>query len=275
MVTAFGHLRPREMDIGQPCAARVYDAFLEGNHNFGVEREFATRVEAKLPGITEVYRESRAFLHRTIECLIDRGIHQFLDLGSGIPTIGSVHEVARRRTDQFRVLYVENEPLTVAHSQTLLTDEPRARIINADVRQLDAVIGAPEVQNWLDFEQPVALVMSSLLHFIPDDDDPWSLVRQYEHILVPGSYLVLSHVTASDDPASATRLCELYDETTDPLLARDVIRIESLFDGFEALSPGLVYLADWRPDPQGPHALARYRVLYGGVGRKPDQLNVE
>jgi hypothetical protein len=260
-------LPPREMDLELPSAARVYDAFLGGSHNFGIEREFVERVEEALPGVTDVYRENRAFMRRTVEHLIRYGIRQFLDLGSGIPTIGHVHEIARRRTSDFSVLYVDNEPLTVAHSRPLLATDPRADIIEADCRDPESILQAPEAAELLDLDRPVALVMSAVLHFIPDADEPGSLVAAYRDVLAPGSHLAITHVTGSADAAAMSTLEDLYAETADPLVARSTEWIEALFGDFGLLPPGMSYLNDWRPDP-GQRARPQYRILYGGLARK-------
>jgi hypothetical protein len=263
------HPPQREMELDRPCAARIYDAFLGGSHNLGADRAFVERVEAALPGITEVYRENRAFVRRTVEYLIAQGVRQFLDLGSGIPTIGHVHEVARRRTRHFRVLYVDNEPLTVAHSRPLLADEPRAEIIWADCREPESILQAPETSTLLDLDRPVALLMSAVLHFIPDSDDPQSLMATYREVIADGSYLAVSHATGTADPVAMRTLEDLYRETADPLIARDTDRIDALFGDFDLLPPGTSYLTDWRPDPDQAGTRPRYRVLYGGLARKP------
>jgi hypothetical protein len=261
-------LLPREMDLEQPSAARIYDAFLGGSHNFGVDWRFVDRIESAMPGITEVYRENRAFVRRTVEHMISNGVWQFLDLGSGIPTIGHVHEVARRRTRGFRVVYVDNEPLTVAHSRPLLADEPRAAIIEADCRDPESILRAPETTDLLDFTEPVGLLMSAVLHFIPDSDDPLPLVATYRDAVVPGSHLAVSHTTGSADSAAMRILEDFYAETADPLFARDTDWIDALIGDFTLLAPGMSYLTDWRPDP-GPATQPPYRILYGGVARKP------
>ncbi|QIZ36800.1 SAM-dependent methyltransferase [Saccharopolyspora sp. ASAGF58] len=258
----------REMDIDRPCAARVYDAFLGGSHNFGCERAFAERLERELPDIGETYRENRAFLRRVVEYLLAHGVRQFIDLGSGIPTIGHVHEVARRRTRDFRVLYVDNEPLTVAHSKPLLAGEPRVEIIRADCRDPDSVLKSPEAAELLDPAEPVGLLMAPVLHFIPDSDDPVALVETYRDALVPGSHLVISHLTGSHAPDEMRILAGHYAETADPLQPREVEWIEKLFGDFEVVRPGTTFLSDWRPEPGRTTAKQPYCLLHGGVARK-------
>lgn len=262
------HIEARGMDLDRPCAARIYDACLGGGHNFGVERRFVERLEARLPGITWVFRENRAFMRRALEYLLDHGIRQFLDLGSGIPTIGHVHEVVKRRCRDFTVLYVDNEPLTVAHSRPLLANEPRVEMIRGDARDPKSILHAPEVSELLDLTKPVGLLMSAMLHFIPDSDDPESLVDTYHDLVAAGSYLMLSHSTDAMDTSAMHTLCDLYEESADPLFTRATDRIDSLFGDFEVLPPGSKYLANWRPDPDGDFDRAPYRLLYGGLGKK-------
>ncbi|MGW1680703.1 SAM-dependent methyltransferase [Saccharopolyspora sp. NPDC002376] len=265
----------RQMDITRPAAARIYDAFLGGGHNFGVERQFVERVEQALPGIGAAYQENRAFLRRTVEFLLARGVRQFLDLGSGTPTIGHLHEVARRRTRDFRVLYVDNEPLTVAHSKPLLATEPHAAILQADCRDPASVLLAPETQELLDLSKPVGLLMTSVLHFVPDSDDPLGLVEAYRDALAPGSHLVVSHVTGTRAPEAVRTLADFYAETTDPLHPRETSWIDKLFGDFEVLPPGTTYLTDWRPDPGHPTSPAdQYHLHYGGVARKSGDTSI-
>ncbi|MDI2031487.1 SAM-dependent methyltransferase [Saccharopolyspora sp. TS4A08] len=257
----------REMDINRPASARMYDAFLGGCHNFGVERSIVERLETALPGIGGTYRENRAFLRRAVEYLLAHGVRQFLDLGSGIPTIGHVHEVARRRTRHFRVVYVDNEPLTVAHSKPLLAAEINAAITHADIRDPKSVLCSPEVRALLDLDEPVGLLMSSVLHYLPDSDQPAELVATYREVLAPGSHLVISHVTDSHDPAPARVLAEHYAETSDPIHLRDTREIESFFGDLDPVPPGAACLADWRPDPGTP-VPSPYRLVHGGIARK-------
>ncbi|RRO14772.1 hypothetical protein EIL87_18735 [Saccharopolyspora rhizosphaerae] len=256
----------REMDIDRPAAARLQDAFLGGSHNFGVERALVERIEKALPGIAGTYRESRAFLRRSVEYLLAHGVRQFLDLGSGIPTIGHVHEVARKRTRHFRVVYVDNEPLTVGHSKPLLAAELNAAITHADIRDPQSVFESPEVRALLAVDEPVALLMSSVLHFIPDSDDPEGLVAHYRERLVPGSHLLISHVTDTHDLPRARTLADFYAETADPLHLRSTERIDAFFGDFTQVPPAPTHLADWRPDPGTPTP-PPYRLLHGGMAR--------
>jgi hypothetical protein len=261
-------LRSREIDLGLASAARIQDAFLGGSHNFGIEQRFVDEAERALPGVTQVYRETRAFLHRIVNHLLDNGITQFLDIGSGIPTIGHLHEIARRRTQDFRVLYVDNEPLTVAHSRPLLADEPRAQIIEADCREPLSILQAPETREMLDLQRPVALIMSAMLHFVSDNDEPASLVAEFRDGMPPGSYLGLSHATPANAPAEMRVLENLYAGTADSMTSREIEWIDDLFGDFEPVPPGRCFLSDWRPVPGERQQITPFRLLYGGLARK-------
>lgn len=257
----------REMDLTRPAAARIYDAFLGGSHNFGIDRDIVERIERELPGIAESYRENRAFLRRAVEFMLAHDIRQFLDLGSGTPTIGPVHEIARRRTRDFRVVYVDNEPLTVAHSRPLLTREPNATIIQADLRDSESVLHASQVRQLLDLDRPIGLLMSAVLHFVPDTDCPAELVEAYRDALAPGSHLLISHLTDTQNTA-AQMLAGFYAESSDPMHPRDTSVVEKFFGDFEQVPPGPELLSDWRPDP-GPRIHPPHAVFHGGVARKP------
>ena len=257
-----------DLDVSRPNPGRIYDWFLGGNANWAIDRVFGERLLGMWPEIAGVARQNRSFLRRAVVDAFDSGIRQFLDLGSGIPTIGHVHEVARRRTRHFRVVYVDNEPLTVAHSKPLLAEDARAAIIEADCRDPQSILGSPEAAELLDFDEPIGLLMSAVVHFLPDRDTPGDVVECYRKAVAPGSYLAISHVTGDYDPGAASTLQSFYAETTDPLVGRSTRWIDGLFGDFEVLPPGASYLTDWRPDPDQATSKPRYRILYGGMARK-------
>ncbi|PRW65103.1 hypothetical protein CEP50_00795 [Actinopolyspora mortivallis] len=259
----------RELDLRQPCSARITDAFLGGCHNFGAERGFVLRAERALPGITELFLQSRDFLRRAVDHALSCGIHQFLDLGSGLPTVGHIHEIAGRITPHHRVVYVDNEPLTAAHGARILGEEPRATVLHEDCRDPEAVLDAAERHGRIDWNLRVALVATGVLHFLPEEAEPFALLEEYRRGLPEGSHLVLGHVTGSVAPEAAETLRALYAETTDPLFPRDVERIDALFGDFERFPPGPGQLSSWRPDPHLRSRGTRYPLLHGGIARKP------
>ncbi|WP_309111170.1 SAM-dependent methyltransferase [Saccharothrix sp.] len=239
---------PEEIDLTRPSAARVYDYYLGGAHNFAVDREMAARAVAMWPDLPLIMQANRAFLRRAVRHCVAAGVRQFLDLGSGIPTAGNVHEVARSAAPDARVVYVDVDPVAVAHSRFILGDDPATRVVQADLRRPDLLLDHPEVRSLLDFEQPVAVMMVAVLHFVPDADDPAGVVAGYLGALAPGSFLVLSHATHEGQPDKAEEHQELYRRTATPMTMRSRAEVSALLDGLDVVDPGVVYLPLWRPE---------------------------
>ncbi|MFI9012180.1 SAM-dependent methyltransferase [Actinosynnema sp. NPDC053489] len=252
-------------DVERPNVARLYDYYLGGAHNFAVDREFADRSSSGIPTAAMV-QHTRSFLRRAVRLCVAHGIRQFLDLGSGIPTAGNVHEVAQQADPTCRVVYVDNEPATVAHSRTMLRDNPGAAIAEADIRDVAAVLGAPEVRALLDLSRPVAVLMVAILPYLSDDDRPAELVARYRDVVADGSYLVLSHLTADEQPELVRKVVEVAAETGSPLVARSKSAVEAMLDGFGLLDPGLVLATKWRGE--GEPGTGAEAVSYGAVGVK-------
>ncbi|MGH3839576.1 MAG: SAM-dependent methyltransferase, partial [Pseudonocardiaceae bacterium] len=187
---------PFGVDMTVPNAARVYDYWLDGAHNFAADREMANKIQQVVPAARDAARINRSFLRRVVLFMVDSGIRQFLDIGSGIPTVGNVHEIAQRADPECRIVYVDKEPVAVAHSELLLAGNDRAAAIQANLRDVRGVLDHPQTQRVLDIDQPVGLLMLWLLHFVPDSWDPVGILARYRDRLAPGSYLALSHVTA-------------------------------------------------------------------------------
>jgi hypothetical protein len=259
---------PAEFDPDRPNAARVYDYYLGGASNLKVDRDFGKKVLEILPEARDYALFNRAFLRRAVRYCASRGIRQFLDIGAGIPTVGHTHEVAQQIDPECRVVYVDNEALAVAHSELLLADNPNATAVHADLRQPHAVLDARETRRLLDFDAPIAVLMVALLHFIPDADDPKSLLKRYQEALLPGSYLVMSHATDEGLNVQVGAAAELYRVTDRPACVRDRAQITELFDGFELVEPGVVYTPQWRPDAPDEVAEPGRSAALGGVGKK-------
>jgi SAM-dependent methyltransferase len=258
-----------------PNPARIYDYLLGGKDNYPADREVAEQVVAIAPVTRDVVRDNRAFLRRAVRFLTqEAGIRQFVDLGSGLPTHGNVHEIAKAIAPDARVVYVDNDAMVVTHSRALLADD-NTLAIHADLREPDAVLGNPEVRELIDFDRPIALLMVAILHFIPDDQDPLGIVARFRDALPTGSYLAISHSTrdipvrpdmsAAEMTAMGARVERLYQLTTASLVTRTRAQVERFFDGFDLLDPGLVEIQLWRPDDQGAMLPGGF---YGGVGRK-------
>ncbi len=262
---------PQGVDPGKASVARMYDAMLGGEHNFAIDREAVAAFTAIDPQVRTLARANRAFLGRAVRFLVDAGVRQFIDLGSGIPTQGNVHEVAQSAGPGARVVYVDNDPVAVAHSEALLAGNPDATIVAADIRRPADVLSSPQVRDLIDFRQPVAVLMITILHFITAEEDPAGIVAAFRDALPAGSWLALTHATDEDRPDTAAAVGQLYrDRATSPVTARSHDEIKALFDGFELVEPGLVHLPLWRPDsPEEVPDNPRQYWVYAGVGRKP------
>jgi hypothetical protein len=259
---------PDEVNLELPSSARIYDYLLAGGHNFKNDREAAERLLKVVPA-RDMARLNRGFLRRAILFLVEAGIRQYLDLGSGIPTVGNVHEVAHAADPSCRVLYVDIEPIAVAHSELLLADNDNASVIRADLREPETILAAPETRRLLDFEQPLGLLMVGVIQFVPDRDDPWDIVARYRDGLAPGSYLAMSHFTPDGMPEQMAKAVEVFKNTQEPAHPRTYNQVMRLFDGFELVEPGLVYTAQWRPEsPDDPGDHPERSNLYAAVGRK-------
>jgi len=259
--------------VGQivPNAARMYDYWLGGSHNFTPDRAVADQIQQAMPAVRDAVRVNRSFLRRVVRFMVDSGVRQFLDIGSGIPTVGNVHEIAQRADPACRVVYVDKESVAVAHSELLLAGNDRTAVIQANLRDVADILNHPQTQRVLDFDQPIGLLMMLLVHFVPDAWDPVSILARYRDRLAPGSYLALSHVTDDGNLAGMTEATQFYQNTPEPLYLRSHEQVLRLFTGYELVEPGLVGCGLWRPSGPGDTSDndGMNTVFYGGVGRKP------
>jgi len=240
---------PEHIDITRASVARVYDYALGGAHNFAVDREVADKVTRAMPELRDVLRGNRVFLTRAVHHLLGLGIRQFLDLGSGIPTVGNVHEIAQQADPGARVVYVDSDPVAVAHSQALLADNPNAAVVEADLTDPAKVFASPEVQKLIDFAQPVGVLMVSVLHFLPDEADPAAIVREYMDATVPGSHLVMSHAHRGEEPpAGLDRALGEYSDNVQQMHARNHDEILAIFGGLALLPARLAPVDVWGPE---------------------------
>jgi len=238
-------------------SARIYDYFLGGIHNFAADREAARAITSMFPITPVAAKTNRAFLRRSVRYLTGQGIRQFLDIGSGIPTVGNVHEVVQGSTPDGRVAYVDIDPVAVAESLDILDGNAHATAIRGDVRDPQAILGHPKVKAFLEFGQPIGLLLVAVMHFVPDDDEAYESVTQLLSALAPGSYLVMSHglqvpVDKMDEPdILATH--EVYRrQTTSQLKLRTREEFTRFFDGTRLVEPGVVWVPQWRPAPDDP-----------------------
>lgn len=254
------------MDL--PNVARMYDYFLGGFHNFPADRELAEQAIAAFPQAPATARANRNFLRRAVSYLVEQGVDQFLDIGSGVPTVGNVHEIAQAARPQSRVVYVDIEPVAVTHSRQLLADNPNATAVLADLHRPEEILGHPEVVATLDFSRPVALLMVAVLHFVPDDDVPPAVIRQLREAFSGGSWLVLSHGTYDVVPEEVgARVQALYRKTSSPAVGRSLAQVTALFDGYSLVEPGVVLAEQWEPGRLADVAEPERCPVWVGVAR--------
>ncbi len=259
---------PESIDVDRPSTSRMYDYFLGGSHNFAVDRQLATEAIRHMPQLPMVARANRAFLRRAVRYLVRQGVRQFLDLGSGIPTAGNVHEIAQQADASARVVYVDIDPVAVAHSRAILAGNDRATAIQADLRDPELLLKDADLRRVLDLSQPVAVLLVAVLHFVPDGEDPAGIVARFRDALAPGSYLVVSHASADGQPpATVDPVSELYARSSTRLILRPKTQLETFFAGFELVEPGLVRLPLWHPDDSDTDEDAERFPGYAGVGR--------
>jgi SAM-dependent methyltransferase len=245
----------------------VYDYYLGGFHNFPADRAMAQEAIGMWPELPVMMQANRAFLRRAIRFAVGRGITQFLDIGSGIPTAGNTHEVARQADPAARVVYVDVDPIAVAHSRAILGDDSATIVLQADLREPEGILLDERMRDLLDLDRPVAVLLVALLHFVPDADDPGGVIGRLAAGLAPGSLLVVSHASSDGQPELAARHQQLYARTPTPMTMRTRDEILSLFQGFEPVEPGVVPIRQWHPDSaaEGPAEIERM-VGFAGVG---------
>jgi SAM-dependent methyltransferase len=251
----------------------MYDYYLGGKDHFAIDRETAERGMQSWPTVRTATRENRKFLTRAVNYLAaEAGIRQFLDIGTGLPTAGNTHEVAQAIAADSRIMYVDNDPLVLAHARALLTSAPEGTTgyIEADLREPGKILANPMVSEVLDLTRPVAVMLVAILHFIADADDPGGIVASLLAALAPGSYLVATSVSPEDDPEGVHGLERTYREGGMTLQARTADEFGRLvFSGLELVPPGMVLVSEWRPDDEGPRPRAADVSVYGAVARKP------
>ncbi|HCT76484.1 MAG TPA: hypothetical protein DGT23_07815 [Micromonosporaceae bacterium] len=258
------------VDTDVPNAARMYDYYLGGLHNFPADREMAQRVVGAYPALPGVLQQNRAFLRRAVRYLVRQGIRQFLDLGSGLPTVGNVHEVAQAEAPDARVVYVDVDPTAVLHSRLMLVGNPGATVLQLDLRNPDQVLSHRDLRWQLDLDKPVAVLCMAVVHFIGDAEDPAGIMKAYGDQLASGSYIALSSASRDIDPEGAARVAALYARTGNPMYFRTYAEISTFFGDYELVEPGLVLPNDWHPElADAPLSDIGNVSGYCGVARKP------
>lgn len=260
-----------EIDTSRPHPARMYDAYLGGKDNYAADREAVRQVLRVAPEVRDTARANRAFLQRAVRFLVGQEqIRQIIDVGTGIPAAGNVHEVAGRIAPDTRVVYVDNDPIVHVHANALLTGRGTTSIVLADLREPEKILRHRKVGELIDFSQPVGLLLVAVTHFLTDGENPAAILATLRDALPPGSFLALSHATGDFRPEAARRAAAVYDQATSTITLRDRAQITAFFDGWDLVEPGLVQLPLWRPDgkPPTPKELGK-AWGYAGVGRRP------
>jgi SAM-dependent methyltransferase len=248
----------------------MYDYYLGGSHNFAVDRQVAQEAMKALPDLPLIMQANRAFLRRSVRYLLDQGIRQFIDVGSGIPTVGNVHEVVHEVDPSRRVLYVDIDPIAVTHSRAILADNPNAGVIHADFLRPEQILEHPQLAALIDLDQPVAVLINAVLHFISDEDSPGAILARFLDGLAPGSYVSISHASYIGGPEKISEAAQVYQRSRIPMTFRSQDEVTELFKGWSLVEPGVQLIVQWRPDPGEPvdEAYARKVSMYGGVGLK-------
>jgi S-adenosyl methyltransferase len=266
---------PPGVDPSVPSAARLYDYYLGGTSNFRVDRAAAEHMRTLMPELSDAAWANRGFHQRAARWMAERGIRQFIDIGSGLPTSGNTHEAIQRASPGARVLYVDNDPMVAAHARDLLGDGGTTRFVQADVRDPASILDSPQARELIEPGQPAGLLMTAVMHFIPDELDPWGLVGQYLAAVAPGSYLALSHATMDQiPPRMVAAALEMYQRAAEPLYPRTRAEVERFFDGLELVpaqpggDPAVGFVGGWGAEDPAAADSDGSRALYCGVARR-------
>jgi SAM-dependent methyltransferase len=264
------------IDATLPSPDRIYDAYLGGSHNTAVDRAFVDRVEEILPPIKAIARNNRSFLRRAVKEAIAAGITQFLDIGSGAPTVGNVHDIALAASPDAHIVYVDSNTIACQSSRIKLAEQgvhDRVTVIQEDLRNPDKILDHRDTRALIDFDQPVCVLMVALLHFIGDEDRPVEVIARYRDRLASGSQLVISHLACDQAPQEqqdqVNAFTAAYKNTSTRLYTRTKAELGALFAGWELEAPGVAFLQDWRPDNPTDREPSAYHLAWCGVGRKP------
>jgi hypothetical protein len=259
-----------DIDPNVPQSARVYDFLLGGKDNFGADRAVGAALIENVPALPLMVRAQRAFLARAVRYLVaDAGVRQFLDIGTGIPTANNVHEVAQEIAPEVRVLYVDNDPIVLAHARALMSGSPTGKtaFIQADLREPESLLADPTLSETLDLTQPVALMLVGILMHLHDSDDPYGIVSTLMDALPSGSYLTLTHPSADFDPPAMAGLAAAAEQSGIPYVPRSHAETERFSAGLDLVDPGVVPILGWRPDEPPDDVNSVYG--WASVARKP------
>jgi O-methyltransferase involved in polyketide biosynthesis len=242
---------PRAIDIAVPSVSRMYDYYLGGSYNFEVDRQAARRAMEFIPALPKIAQAGRAFMRRAVRYAVGRGVTQFLDVGSGLPAFGNVHEVARTASDRARVVYADHDPVAIARWKTVLAGDAAADAVAADLRGPRDLLTLEPVGRLLDLERPVALLLTGVLHYLEDADQPYEAVSELRDAMAPGSLLILTHASYEGIPVPAEQVggaVDVYKSIRNPVIMRSRDEIARFFEGYDMVEPGIVPMPHWRPE---------------------------
>jgi hypothetical protein len=255
-------------DASRPHVARVYDYLLGGKDNFAADRAIGDKMLVSVPAVQLGVRAQRDVLGRVVRYLVGEvGLRQLLDIGSGLPTADNVHEIAQRIDPATRVVYLDNDPIVLSHAEALLADDKATFVVDGDLRDPAGIVANPDVRKYLDWEQPIGLLMCGVLHYVLDDEQPAEVVATLYDALPSGSYVFIHHLLSTEDPAAAV-LQEQMRSGLGRAQFRTLDEVRLLFDGLELVEPGLVPVPDWRPQPPTIRDHPVLEMACAGVGRK-------
>jgi hypothetical protein len=260
---------PAALQADRPHVARVYDYLLGGKDNFAADRAVGDQMIATLPAIQLGVRAQRDVLGRVVRYLVGEvGLRQLLDIGSGLPTADNVHEIAQRVDPATRVVYLDNDPVVLAHARALLADEQVTFVAEGDLRDPEGILANPDIRKYLDWDRPIGLLLCGILHYVLDEENPAEVMAALYDALPPGSYVFIHHLLDTEDPATAT-LQEQMRSGVGRAQFRTMAQIRTLFNGLELVEPGLVLVPDWRPEPPAIRDHPVLEMACVGVARKP------
>ncbi|GAA3735055.1 SAM-dependent methyltransferase [Salinactinospora qingdaonensis] len=265
---------PPEIDMTTPSIARMYDYLLKGKDNFACDRTAIDAMTEDLPEVVALALDNRAYLGRAVNYVArETGVSQFLDLGAGLPTAENTHQIVQRAVPGARVVYVDNDPIVLAHGRAILADNPATTVITADIRDPETILTSSKTTELIDFDRPVCVMLVSLLHCIPDADDPFGIVERLFERLVPGSYLVYSHIVSDDEEVARDLTERVHAEGTEWGRVRSPEEAARVFDRLKVVEPGQVECSTWRHPhrmpSRTPHDPTHRLWEHAGVGYKP------
>jgi len=267
---------PAGVDASVPTPARIYDYMLRGEHYLDVDARAAEQILRAVPEIRDCAWSNRGFHQRAAKWIAEHGVRQFIDIGSGLPTVGNTHEVVQQVIPEARVIYIDNDPMVEAQGRSLLAGAGTTAVIRGDMREPDTILGHPEIRRLIDFSEPVGVLMTAVLMFVSDGSDPWGLVARYMNAVAPGSYLSLSHLTDErKPPLTVERFRAVFDRASERMHFRSLADIARFFDGlelvppYEGADPGLSFTGVWGAEDPVLADSEGQRWLYCGVARRP------